>query len=214
MKTAFWFYILLAAVIILPVLGYGIKWAMKDKKQRTLRWLALGLVCVLAALGSAHIYAISQDYQPLLVAERYTTLYGKTLQGAVEQSQLITSPETAWLNEAAYAYAMEAQPAPVRYQLSDEVTPRYYEESSMFDFVTDVDTAHASPKLVFVSMEYAAGEIGYSLLVLRGQDIAANDKPKVWRVEQHIPATEEMLDFARSQNFIRNEQIMKWFPVK
>ncbi|MGI6169045.1 MAG: hypothetical protein ACOYI4_04915 [Christensenellales bacterium] len=218
MKTTLLFYIVLALLIILPLIllnarKFTIRQPGEKPRANLPRILTIGIASILIALFLGGLYQFTLNYQPMLVAERYSMQLGKLLHGSItlDEFRASTAEDTAYDPEkqGAMEALLDTLPQDVqnlRFQLGNEITPRYYEsEPDHFAEVKDRDSN--MPVYIIADFEGIDNITGFTLLMRRHTDYHCY-------VEDLYITSPETLEYAQTTKLMRGENVAEWFTIQ
>lgn len=213
MQTAKLVFTLLTFLIVLPIIGFNLKSFVitvpgERKRYNKVRIGVVALAVLLITWFCISLYFFTLDYQPLLVAERYSTPFNRAAQGKISYEEFEKQTKTlapdgianaASLIEEAKGMAAKSS----RYQLGEEMLPRHYIKAETFQVPEGVKEYHTSPIYMFQHFEFDGQKVYYLLLMeLRGNE---------WKIIDQMKASKEQVEYAEKSNFIKAEQTSKWF---
>jgi len=200
-------------LIVLPVIGFNLKSFVinvpgEEKRYNKVRIGVVALAVLLITWFCISLYFFTIDYQPLLVAERYSTPFKQAALGKIsyeefEKQTKALAPEgisnASQLIEEAKAMGAKNS----RYRLGEEMLPRHYIKAEIFPVPEGAKEYDNSPIYMFQVFQFDGQEVYYLLLMeLRGNK---------WKVIDQMKATKEQVEYAEKNNFIKAEQTSKWF---
>lgn len=213
MLTATLFYVVLTLMLVAPLILFNVKKFQKKEPGKPARPNVVRIVTVfvLSAFIIVFMYSLcvfSYDYQALLVGERYMNEFGKMRTGSLTKEEFLRSTASLTQYDPAkydeFVLYLESVPHDAdsfSYQMSDEIVEKkFLAEPSIF-------RAPASgAEAVYLLINGKTDSPEACLVLLRRENYA-------WKVEDFYPATQEIVDFARKNSFLRGDQVVKWFTV-
>ena len=221
MQTTKFIYLIMWAFFIVPLLGFNIKRLSSKKhgEKRKIKWGFIAFIAVLVAfitvfLVFAYNMTINTRYE--LAAERYVDLHAQYATGKltydeyISKSSLLQTPDA---DTAAFidtlTSAENAVPKSLRFQISNWITPKYYQEYKSFPTVEAIDSENP----VFVLYLFDEGS---PLTVADDEstqfyyliEMVWNDDGG-WKIAYQAPATEEQRTSAKTS--LPSQINGKWF---
>lgn len=214
MQTAVFVYAVMWVLFIGPLLGFNIKrvYESQPNGRKKMRWpqlIALFVVAVsITVLLSASLQStLVSRYE--IASERYARVYAEYLAGEIDkdeyirQSNMLADPGGEE-NFEKWADAMAlSQNGKARFQISDWIIPKYYQDSEWFP---DTNVLSENNPVFVVLLFDNGSEQEYFLIRMISDETGAN-----WKVDYAEPATEEQL---KQVNYaVPSQKTGKWFTV-
>lgn len=218
MKDTIYFYIIVGLMLIVPVIALNARKFTRYEPGvgRKANWKRI--VCVAAASVLLGALVVSNciftiHYQPYIVSSEFAIRLGRVIEGSQSPEEMIAGGGdilavsdaemgnfTAALKEAA------GTGQTVRFQLGDEITPKYWEDEEIFaPYFQGVETGKDFPVYSVVMLE-VDGQLRNYLIGLDRPDSQA----KIIGLRE---ASDELVDYCKSKRYIRGEQVLKWHDV-
>jgi hypothetical protein len=212
-QTAKLVFTIMILLIVLPVIGFNLKSFVitvpgEKKRYNKVRIGVVALAVVLITWFCISLYYFTIDFQPLLVAERYSSSFNQAAQGKIKYEEFEKWTKALASDGIANAAqfieeAKEMAAKGGRFQLGEEMLPRHYIRAEIFPVPEGVGEYDSSPIYMFQIFEFGGQKVHYLLLMeLRGNE---------WKIIDQVKATQEQVEYAEKNNFIKAEQTSKWF---
>ena len=217
MQTTFWFYVVFALIFILPLVLFNIKkFRKKDKHGKyypnIVRIVVVSVLTVLIVLFSVGTYNFTIKYQPMIVAERYFTEFGRLVTGRISQEEF--KQNTSGYVE--YGEGLEEDidqlledsvntGSTLRFQIGNEITAKYYTDTNDELFQPVSNGSDDNPLYIGIHAELD-GESADYLMLVRKVDTTS-------MIENIYKIDAEGMEYLKSKNLMRGDLVSKWFEV-
>ena len=218
MQTTLGFYLVFALIIVLPLLLFNLrKFVTMDedgvRHVHKIRICVVSVLSVVVILFSIGLYNFTLHYQPMLVAERYVSEFGKLRLGqtSLEEFEAATAEYTDYAeNEAEVAEFLQNAStgnSTYRFQIGDEITNRYYVDTNDEVFQAVENPEEGYTVYIGILAEVDGNTENYLLLIRRPEDNHC-------RVENIYTIDDEGMEYLKGQKLMRGDLVSKWFEVK
>lgn len=192
MKTTFWFYIVVGILTIVPLIAFNINRVFVRKKPDPMkinwvRGVVILLICGFIAffLSSAYTVTLHERYEVAL--ERVATAHAEVLLGRqteAEFEQFLKDNGTEQIAASLENVTLEASATDneVRFQLSMQCVPKYWEGKEGFEQAPVIDAEN--PVYLMYLLEYNGEQHYYALRLV-------NTEEDGWLYDWFGEATEE-----------------------
>lgn len=213
MQTAKFVYLIMWALIVLPLFGFNVKRLSERKfgEKRKIKWPFIAFMTVLMAFVTIFLisaYRVTLDTRYELAAERYIDLHAEYITGQIEYDEYI-SQSTPLLEEGADTAgftdslaALDKREDIVRFQISSWITPKYYQDEESFPKVEVIDANN--PVFVIYLIDDGTAQTYYLIEMVWHDDGG-------WKIAYQASATKEQFD--AGEKALPSQINGKWFSV-
>ena len=214
MQTAIFVYAVMWILFVGPLLGFNIKriYERTPNGRRKIKWpqtiaLSLIFVVITSFLAVSLKTTLTSRYE--IASEQYARVYAEYLAGKIDKNEYVLKTKELSTLDVEQNYDLWTEQmalssnGTVRFQISDWIIPKYYQDSEMFPDTLVIDENNP----VFVILLFDNGsDQKYFLIRMVSDENGAN-----WKIDLAEPATEEQLK--QVSYAVPSQKTGKWFNV-